>query len=66
MLNLGSESALCVGVILHPRQEHALSMGVDMVRAILSVSTPMDRAALSVGVNLRSSKSGSIHGCRHG
>jgi len=51
MLNLGSQSALSVGVILHPRREHALSVGVNTARAALSVSTPMDSAALTMGVD---------------
>jgi len=58
-LNLGYEIALPVGVNLHPREEHALSvavaalsMAVATLRVALSVATAMPRAALSVGVNL--------------
>jgi len=60
MLNLRYEIALPQGVNLHPRQEHALSVAVDMVRAALAVSTATLRAALSVGVTLRYGKSCSI------
>jgi len=52
MLYLGYKIALPVGVTLHPRGEHALSVAVTMLRAALSVATATLRAALSVGVNL--------------
>jgi len=47
------EIALPVGVTLHPRGEHALSMSTPTLRAALSVSTPTLRAALSMGVSWR-------------
>jgi len=66
MLHLGCKIALPLGVNLHPRREHALSVAVDTVRAALAVSTATLRAALSVGVTLRYGKSCSIRGSRHG
>jgi len=58
MLNLGMNAqfrykiALPMGVNLHPRGEHALSMAVGTLRAALSVATATVRAALPVGVTL--------------
>jgi len=52
MLNLGYKIALPVGVNLHLRGEHAISVAVATLRTALSVATATLRAALSVGVNL--------------
>jgi len=58
MLNLGTNAqfrydiALPMGVNLHPRGEHALSVAVATLRAALSMATATVRAALPVGVTL--------------
>jgi len=52
MLNLGYEIDLSVGVTLHPRGEHALTMAVVTLRAALSLATATVRAALPMGVTL--------------